>query len=144
MGHKKRITIGVALLALTGAATANASETAQIRFGSGAFAINPNTCKFLHTERDYPLGSSWLEGKIAFAYEDQRHDTKLSCLTQKVDTEKTPKPSTDPCWAQVGAPPAVTEKADHGAGKPGDEVGAAALSAWAGKLYTCEQAENPA
>ena len=138
MNHKKHIILGAAAAVLIGATTANASENAQIKFSSGAFAINPDTCKFLHPEHDYPLGTSWLEGKIAFAYEDQRHDTKLSCLTRKVDAVKTPGPSTDPCWKQVGAPPAVVEHADHGAGKPGDEIGAAALSGWAAQLYNCE------
>lgn len=100
------IAVGVMLTAV-GVAHAS-GEQAQVRFPSGAFAINPTTCKFLHREVDKPLGNSWTTGRVAFAYEDGRHDTLDNCLRHKLNSEQpptTPPPSTDTCWQQAGEVP---------------------------------------
>lgn len=144
MNHKKRVLAAVAILCATvGAGTAFAAEHANL-LPAGAPAwylkINPQTCRFIHPEIDVRPGP----GERYAQAEDSRDDVKLSCLTHKIDAVKAPAPQTDPCWAKVGAPPAVVEHADHGVNKPGDELGAAALSGWAIQLYECEAAENAA
>jgi len=139
MNHKKAVTIGVLALAIGGgAATAQASEQSQIQFASGAFAINPTTCKFLHREVDKPLGNSWTVGRVAFAYEDGRHDALDTCLRNKVNNApKLPKPDT--CFAQNGPVPVTAEAP---ADKQGyhDTQGLNALRAWVSKLAACEAA----
>lgn len=110
--------IGIAILALAIAAgTAHASERSMsVWFPRGSFQINKQTCRFLNREVDLPLGKSWAVGKLAFAYEDERHDTLMSCTRARQDR----------IVACIEAAPPIIEKADHGAGKPGDEKGAAA------------------
>lgn len=83
------VAVGVAAVL---ASSANASEVSSIKFPGGNFAINPATCKFVHPETDYPLGMTWSVGKIAFAYEDRRHDVKLSCLTNKLNSRSVGAP----------------------------------------------------
>jgi len=84
---KKLAAAAVVLLALLVPAVALAtSEHASTKgFPEGYLAINPKTCKFLVREIDQPLGPAWTNLRKAFIWEDARHDTKLSCLTKKVD-----------------------------------------------------------
>lgn len=92
---------------LAGGTIAHASETMQIRFPSGSFAINPHTCKFVQPEADKPLGSSWATGRIWAAYEDGRHDAKAACNTAR-------QTAVIACYA-TPIPP-VDEHVDHQAG----------------------------
>lgn len=75
------IIAAVALVAIiaAGVTAAHGAEQAQVRFAAGTFTIDHTTCAFAHQEQDYPLGNSWLEGRVAFAYEDVRHDTLDAC-----------------------------------------------------------------
>jgi len=86
-GSKKFVAAAVALLALLVPAVAFAAiEHSHARgFPEGYLAINPKTCKFFHREIDQPLGPTWKNLKVAFVWEDARHDAKLSCLTNRVN-----------------------------------------------------------
>ena len=129
MQHKKHILGGIAALALSVPAAAQASgDHAVFTFRPGAFQINAQTCKFVQKETDLPMGTSWTDGKVWAAYEDQRHDAKMACNTAR-------QTRVIACFAKPIPP--VTEKADHGAGNPGDEKGAAAAVAVVQDIQTC-------
>ena len=151
MQHRKFLAIAAAPLAAIAVAAPFAvaashartlSEGAQeahiLGLPSGYARINTATCKFLVPEVDVKPSASETYARA----EDLRHDALDNCLRHRLNTAKTPKPSVDPCWGKQAPPPLVTERADHGAGKPGDEKGAAALQAWVVALYSCELAEN--
>lgn len=73
------------MLVTAGIARGTTGEHSQIRFPAGSFAINHTTCRFLQPEADKNLGKTWTEGRIAFAYEDGRHDALDTCLRARED-----------------------------------------------------------
>jgi hypothetical protein len=129
MKHLKIIASVVAIGALAIPAVAAASgEQSQIQFAPGTFSISATTCKFVHVEAEKPMGTSWAVGKVWAAYEDARHDQKMACNTAR-------QTRVIACFAKPIPP--VVEKADHGAGKPGDEKGAAAAIGVIQDIQTC-------
>jgi hypothetical protein len=107
----KHTAIIAGVVALAAPTLAQASDQSAVHFQTGAFTIDQTTCKFLHREVDQPLGRTWLQGRIAFAYEDGRHDALDSCLRRNLNklqnqTPPTaPPPSVDKCWTEAGEVP---------------------------------------
>jgi hypothetical protein len=99
--HRKLITAAIAIGALailvpvalaTSSTTAFKAE-AHVASNTGPNAINPATCKFLHRERDVVTNLGTLEQKLSEngrydISEDARHDRKMNCLTNLVNTVK--------------------------------------------------------
>lgn len=105
--HIKTALVVAALAMTVGAGVARAGETSQIRFAAGTFSIDPQTCRFVHSEADPAMGTSWIAGRVWAAYEDGRHDAKAACNTNRqtrvIDCFTTPIPPVD-------------ERVDHQAG----------------------------
>lgn len=129
MRNLRSVAIVVGVLAATiGVGTAYASgESTPFAFPAGSFAINPQTCLFLHAEQDRGLGSTWLEGRVVFAFEDRRHDVKMACNTKR-------QTRVIRCFATPI--PTVAERVDHKGGWA-DEKGAAAAVAAVQTIQTC-------
>jgi len=108
----------VGAVGIAAASTESLSDNGTITFAPGSFAINKQTCKFLHPEVDKPLGTSWAVGRVWSLYEDGRHDVKMNCNTAR---------QTRVVACITSAPP-ISERVDHKGGWA-DEKGAAA--AWA-------------
>lgn len=120
----------IVVLAVVGAAQAAAGgERSAVAFPAGTFQIDAASCRFTHPEADRPLGRSWVEGRVAFAYEDGRHDALDSCLRKRGDRMAA-------CWK--AAPPLVTEAPADVKGYH-DVIGAAALRAYLAGVQSCER-----
>lgn len=118
------IAAALAFMAVGGTAyAASGGEQSQVRFPAGTFRIDATTCRFAVPEADKPLGRSWLSGRIAFAYEDGRHDALDTCLRAREDRMA----------GCVAGMPATAERVDHAGGWADTKGVAAALAS----LKTC-------
>jgi hypothetical protein len=98
--HRKLIASVVAIGALVIPAIAAATSSqpayrteAHVSANSGPNAFDPATCKFLHRERDVVTNIGSIQQKVAQngrydIAEDARHDAKMNCLTNLVNTLK--------------------------------------------------------
>jgi hypothetical protein len=99
MRHLKIVSVAITIIAaviIVPAAIAGSSapiaDSARVPT-SGPNAINPANCKFLHREIDVVTDLGTLEQKLAEngrydIAEDARHDAKMNCLTNLVNTLK--------------------------------------------------------
>jgi hypothetical protein len=88
MTRRTRFIVLAAALAgliIPAAAWAAVEHSTRGQFPEGYLSINPRTCKFLHREIDQPIAPTWKNLRTAFVWEDARHDTKLTCLTRRIN-----------------------------------------------------------